>query len=106
MVAGPTPQDRDLHLAPSGPTVMLVAGINGAGKTTSIAKLAWLAKNELNKKVMVVRQRHVSRCRGRSAYDLGGAAGRGDREAQDGRGPGGRRVRRLRGGQVARASIC
>jgi fused signal recognition particle receptor len=38
--------DRDPHLcrAESGPTVILVAGVNGTGKTTSIAKLArWLA---------------------------------------------------------------
>src|SRR5688500_792676 len=34
--------NRELKFAPSGPTVVLVAGINGAGKTTSIAKLAWL----------------------------------------------------------------
>ncbi len=47
------PQDRELRLAPSGPTVILVAGINGAGKTTSIAKLAWLLKTQMNKKVMV-----------------------------------------------------
>jgi len=53
MVAGATPQDRELHFAASGPTVVLVAGINGAGKTTSIAKLAWLARNELKLKVMV-----------------------------------------------------
>jgi fused signal recognition particle receptor len=53
MVAGPTPQDRELHFAAAGPTVVLVAGINGAGKTTSIAKLAWLAREELKKKVMV-----------------------------------------------------
>src|SRR5947207_181664 len=46
-------EDRELHFAPAGPTVILVAGINGAGKTTSIAKLAWLLKNRLNKKVMV-----------------------------------------------------
>ncbi len=32
--------DRQLHLAESGPTVILIAGINGAGKTTSIAKMA------------------------------------------------------------------
>jgi fused signal recognition particle receptor len=44
---------RELHFAASGPTVILVAGINGAGKTTSIAKLAWLLKNEMGKKVMV-----------------------------------------------------
>src|SRR2546423_1770969 len=46
-------EDRELHFAPSGPTVVLVAGINGAGKTTSIAKLAWLLKNRMNKKVIV-----------------------------------------------------
>lgn len=39
-------QDRQLNIAPSGPTVILVAGINGSGKTTSIAKLAGsLSKN-------------------------------------------------------------
>src|SRR5262245_17821189 len=37
-------EDRELKFAPGGPTVILVAGVNGAGKTTSIAKLAWLAK--------------------------------------------------------------
>lgn len=39
-------QDRQLYKAQSGPTVILVAGINGSGKTTSIAKLAYtLHKN-------------------------------------------------------------
>ena len=47
------PSTRELKLAPSGPTVVMVAGVNGAGKTTSIAKLAWLLKNQMNKKVMV-----------------------------------------------------
>ncbi len=31
--------DRQLKLASSGPTVILVAGVNGSGKTTSVAKL-------------------------------------------------------------------
>lgn len=44
---------REVKLASSGPTVVMVAGVNGAGKTTSIAKLAWLFKNQMNKKVMV-----------------------------------------------------
>ena len=44
---------RELKYAAAGPTVILVAGVNGAGKTTSIAKLAWLLKNQFNKKVMV-----------------------------------------------------
>ena len=33
-------EDRRLAVAPSGPTVILVAGINGSGKTTSVAKIA------------------------------------------------------------------
>ncbi|MCG3180582.1 MAG: Signal recognition particle receptor FtsY [Phycisphaerae bacterium] len=33
--------DRSLRWAPSGPTVILVAGVNGVGKTTSVAKLTW-----------------------------------------------------------------
>ena len=33
-------RDRQLHFAQTTPTVVLVAGVNGTGKTTSIAKLA------------------------------------------------------------------
>jgi fused signal recognition particle receptor len=46
-------EQRELKFSPNPPTVILVCGINGAGKTTSIAKLAWLLKNELHKKVIV-----------------------------------------------------
>jgi len=53
LMANWPPADRELKFAQTGPTVILVAGINGAGKTTSIGKLAWLLKNEMNKKVMV-----------------------------------------------------
>ncbi len=43
---------RSLAQAPSGPTVILVAGINGSGKTTSVAKLAnWLTRQ--GKKVVL-----------------------------------------------------
>ncbi len=45
-------QDRQLHQADSGPTVILVAGVNGTGKTTSIAKLAYTL-NQDGKKVIV-----------------------------------------------------
>jgi len=38
--------DRSVHFAEAGPTVILVAGINGSGKTTSIAKLAYQFKAE------------------------------------------------------------
>jgi fused signal recognition particle receptor len=41
------PADRELHFAPPGtPTVILVAGINGSGKTTSIAKIAKSLRDE------------------------------------------------------------
>jgi len=39
-------RDRRINLAERGPTVILVAGINGAGKTTSIAKLTKLLHDE------------------------------------------------------------
>lgn len=41
-----------LNTAPSGPTIILVAGVNGSGKTTSIAKLANLFTKQ-GKKVVV-----------------------------------------------------
>jgi fused signal recognition particle receptor len=42
-------EDRQLQTSQSGPTVILVAGVNGSGKTTSIAKLAYiLSKNSQN----------------------------------------------------------
>lgn len=45
-------QDRRLHTAAAGPTVILVAGVNGSGKTTSIAKLAYTLSRD-NRKVIV-----------------------------------------------------
>jgi fused signal recognition particle receptor len=45
---------REVKFAPAGtPTVIMVCGVNGAGKTTSIAKLAALFKERMGKKVMV-----------------------------------------------------
>jgi fused signal recognition particle receptor len=49
MLAEPS---QGIRYAESGPTVILVAGVNGAGKTTSIAKLAKHCQNQ-GKKVMV-----------------------------------------------------
>ena len=43
----------DLQFAKEGPTVILVVGVNGVGKTTAIAKLAYLLHNE-GKKVLLV----------------------------------------------------
>jgi len=45
-------RDRQLHQAQEGPTVILVAGVNGTGKTTSIAKLAYIL-NRNNKNVLL-----------------------------------------------------
>lgn len=45
-------RDRQFARAESGPTVVLVAGVNGSGKTTSIAKLAWTLHSAGNKVVV------------------------------------------------------
>lgn len=45
-------QDRQLHTADSGTTVILVAGTNGSGKTTSIAKLAYTLSQNNNKVIV------------------------------------------------------
>lgn len=42
-----------INMASSGPTVILMVGVNGVGKTTTIAKLAYKYKSE-GKKVMLV----------------------------------------------------
>ncbi|MBX3322479.1 MAG: signal recognition particle-docking protein FtsY [Phycisphaeraceae bacterium] len=39
-------EDRVLHFAVAPPTVILVTGVNGAGKTTSIAKLCHVLRSE------------------------------------------------------------
>jgi len=49
LLAGPA---DGLQYAPSGPTVVMVAGVNGSGKTTSIAKLAKRLQTD-GKKVLV-----------------------------------------------------
>jgi fused signal recognition particle receptor len=41
-----------IEMAAAGPTVIMVVGVNGSGKTTSIAKLAHLFKNEGKKVVL------------------------------------------------------
>jgi fused signal recognition particle receptor len=47
-----TSDDSGLHFSTAGPTVIMVAGVNGSGKTTSIAKLARRLQQD-GKKVMV-----------------------------------------------------
>jgi len=45
-------RDRQLCLSPTSPTVILIAGVNGSGKTTSIAKLAYILSQN-NKMVLL-----------------------------------------------------
>lgn len=52
IVAKWPPDVRALGQAETGPTVILIAGINGSGKTTSVAKLANYLKKQ-NKKVIL-----------------------------------------------------
>jgi signal recognition particle subunit SRP54 len=47
-------QNADLNLAAAPPAVVLMAGLQGAGKTTTVAKLARFLKERRKKKVMVV----------------------------------------------------
>src|SRR4051812_28092942 len=44
--------EAPIKFASAGPTVIMVAGVNGAGKTTSIAKLAQLFIGQGNKVVL------------------------------------------------------
>jgi signal recognition particle subunit SRP54 len=46
--------NEELNLSAQPPAVVLMAGLQGAGKTTTVAKLAKLLKDRHNKKVMVV----------------------------------------------------
>lgn len=45
-------EDVPVHFAASGPTVILFCGVNGSGKTTSIAKLTKLLRTKGNKIVL------------------------------------------------------
>ena len=52
-----------IRYAESGPTVIMVAGVNGAGKTTSIAKLAKMFVGQRQQR-HPWRRRYISRRRG------------------------------------------
>ncbi len=45
--------DSELNLAKNRPTIMMLVGLQGTGKTTSAGKLAYLFKNKLKKKVLL-----------------------------------------------------
>ena len=44
--------DSELHYQNNRPTIIMMVGLQGSGKTTSTGKLAYLMKNKLNKKVL------------------------------------------------------
>ncbi len=45
--------DSELHYQNNRPTIIMMVGLQGSGKTTSAGKLAYLMKNKLNKKVLL-----------------------------------------------------
>jgi fused signal recognition particle receptor len=45
--------DGDTIPLTGGPTVILVTGVNGSGKTTTIGKMAWHLQNELDRSVLL-----------------------------------------------------
>ena len=45
--------DSELHYQNTRPTIIMMVGLQGSGKTTSAGKLAYLMKNKLNKKVLL-----------------------------------------------------
>ena len=47
-------ENSSLNLAAAPPEVVLMAGLQGAGKTTTVGKLSRLLKNEQKKKILVV----------------------------------------------------
>ena len=54
VMAPPTPKDGELKLATQPPAIVLMAGLQGAGKTTTTAKLAKLLIERQRKKVLTV----------------------------------------------------
>ena len=45
--------DSEIHYQNNRPTIIMMVGLQGSGKTTSTGKLAYLMKNKLNKKVLL-----------------------------------------------------
>ena len=55
------------------PAVLLMVGVNGTGKTTTIGKIAWHLSKEFGLSVRPRRRRHLPRRRGRAARRVGRA---------------------------------
>ena len=48
-------EDSEIHYQKGKPTVIMMVGLQGSGKTTTTGKLAYLMKNKLKKKVLLPR---------------------------------------------------
>lgn len=46
-------KDSEIHYQTTRPTIIMLVGLQGSGKTTSAGKLAYLMKNKLKKKVLL-----------------------------------------------------
>lgn len=46
-------EDSEIHYQSNKPTIIMLVGLQGSGKTTTAGKLAYLMKNKLNKKVLL-----------------------------------------------------
>lgn len=46
-------EDSQIHYQNNKPTIIMLVGLQGSGKTTTAGKLAYLHKNKLNKKVLL-----------------------------------------------------
>ena len=46
-------EDSEIHYQKSRPTIIMMVGLQGSGKTTTTGKLAYLMKNKLHKKVLL-----------------------------------------------------
>ena len=66
------PLEQALDVSGHKPYVIMIAGVNGAGKTTSIGKLAKYFQNQ-GKSVSAGRWRYLPRRRTRTARNLGRA---------------------------------
>ncbi len=84
------------------PTVIMVVGVNGTGKTTTIGKLASVLRGALRARGDRRRRRHLPRRGDRAARDLGRARGDRDRQGQRRRRPRRGRLRRARRRRGAR----
>ena len=102
--ASPGRGRRHASTCATSPTVIMVAGVNGTGKTTTIGKLAWHLREDARADRRARRRRHVPRRRRRAARGVGASApaassSRARRGLRPGRG-------RLRRGRAAGASAA